>query len=642
MTWIYDLLGIKDIYVDSTLVSPRRSAINLIPGANTQIVGVDDADGGRTNVTITSTAGGAGGNASDYKESVRVATTAALPAYTRTGDVITANANGALPTVDSVSLTVGTRRIMFWHGASGSDNGTYDVTQLGDGGTPFILTRTVDGDGNTETFTDGARVSIGEGTLYGGRTFKLTTNDPITLNVTSLVFALDTGLADGTATGQVPRWDGTTWTAGALNLADTDAVTGVLAAANGGVPVPANPADDAKVLTASAGTYTWTAAPTGLPALGAANTVLRVNAGATAVEYAKLTAANLDAAAGIVGTQLSASAAIAASQLADGGAGTVLAGGTPNAFTATPTVTSVTHGASAAAGFLVAATAATWGKSVAAPGLTQTAKDDDTAPQNLTLTPQAPYASATGANRTAGSLVVNLAVPTNSGTDEGSLAVKRSGVFVARLGVIPGATSYSALYFGNAAQTATSYTLAYDGSTSLLVSTPGAQTVFGIVGSWNLVLTSGNFRWATGVTTPLFGQEAKTSDAATQNLTIRAQSAYASASTNKGGGHLLLQGGAEKGAAAGKKGGVRLQLNGTTETIVEATEVAIGQRVVALCRGSDVTTTQMPAGTGDGVVYLANAATAPTTNPASGGVLYSSGGNLFWMSSGGVSTQLTP
>ncbi len=39
-------------------------------------------------------------------------------------------------------------------------------------------------------------------------------------------------------------------------------------------------------------------------ALGAANTVLRMNAGGTATEYAKLTTSNLDAAAGIVDTQL--------------------------------------------------------------------------------------------------------------------------------------------------------------------------------------------------------------------------------------------------------------------------------------------------------------------------------------------------
>lgn len=154
--------------------------------------------------------------------------------------------------------------------------------------------------------------------------------DPATRKITLATNA--SGLPAGTATYQPLTWNGTTWLGAALNLAQAAAVTGVLGVANGGVPVPANPADDAKVLTASGGTYTWTAAPTGLPALGAANTVLRVNAAGLAVEYAKLTTANLDAAAGILGSQLSASAAITATQLAAGGAGNVLLGGASNSW----------------------------------------------------------------------------------------------------------------------------------------------------------------------------------------------------------------------------------------------------------------------------------------------------------------------
>ncbi len=236
MSWLDDLLGFKDVFVDSVLASPRRKAFNLIPGSNVAIVAADDAANGRTNITISSTAGG-GGLASDYKDSVTAASSAALPAYTRVGDTITANANGVLAAQDGVTLTVGARRLLFWHGAAGADNGTYDVVQMGDAGTPWILRRTVDGDGNTETFSDGTRVTIAEGTLYAGRTFKVTTNDPITPNVTPLTFALDTGLPDGTSVGQVPRWDGTTWTPGAANLADTDAVTGILGLANGGTNV---------------------------------------------------------------------------------------------------------------------------------------------------------------------------------------------------------------------------------------------------------------------------------------------------------------------------------------------------------------------------------------------------------------------
>ncbi|MFI5687925.1 hypothetical protein [Streptomyces sp. NPDC051636] len=47
-------------------------------------------------------------------------------------------------------------------------------------------------------------------------------------------------------------------------------------------------------------------------------------------------------------------------------------------------------------------------------------------------------------------------------------------------------------------------------------------------------------------------------------------------------------------------------------------------------------------GGGTGVIGLANAGTAPTVNPTGGGVLYASGGALFWRGSSGTVTQLAP
>lgn len=47
-------------------------------------------------------------------------------------------------------------------------------------------------------------------------------------------------------------------------------------------------------------------------------------------------------------------------------------------------------------------------------------------------------------------------------------------------------------------------------------------------------------------------------------------------------------------------------------------------------------------GSGAGIISLANATTAPTTNPASGGVLYAEGGALKWRSSGGTVTTIGP
>jgi hypothetical protein len=47
-------------------------------------------------------------------------------------------------------------------------------------------------------------------------------------------------------------------------------------------------------------------------------------------------------------------------------------------------------------------------------------------------------------------------------------------------------------------------------------------------------------------------------------------------------------------------------------------------------------------GGGSKVIGIANAATAPTSNPSGGGVLYAEGGALKWRGSGGTVTQLAP
>jgi hypothetical protein len=127
--------------------------------------------------------------AAGYKGPVRCATAAALAAYTRVGGVITANANGAIGAIDtSVSLAVGDR-LLLKNGASGTDNGIYVVTSLGDAGAPFVLTRAEDWDesADVKSMCIGA---ISEGTANGGKQFKLTTANPIVLGTTALSFTV--------------------------------------------------------------------------------------------------------------------------------------------------------------------------------------------------------------------------------------------------------------------------------------------------------------------------------------------------------------------------------------------------------------------------------------------------------------------
>lgn len=106
------------------------------------------------------------------------------------------------------------------------------------------------------------------------------------------------------------------------------------------------------------------------------------------------------------------------------------------------------------------------------------------------------------------------------------------------------------------------------------------------------------------------------------NLILGAQPAKLSGSGN--GGNLLLRGGARDGT--GLKGGVKIQLNSTTETMFEAVAVVDGYRVTALNRGANLTSTQMPFDSGDLVTYIGNANIVPHVNPVSGVILYSDAG----------------
>ncbi|MBE9542517.1 MAG: hypothetical protein IMF01_09380 [Proteobacteria bacterium] len=134
---------------------------------------------------------------SDPKDAVRVATVAALLASTYAngaagvGATLTADANGAFPSVDGIALSLNDR-ILVKDQVAGLENGIYELSQLGDAGNPWILTRTEDADNNgaaSGAVTQGMFVPVSEGTINGTLGFMLTTGDPIVLGTTSLSFA---------------------------------------------------------------------------------------------------------------------------------------------------------------------------------------------------------------------------------------------------------------------------------------------------------------------------------------------------------------------------------------------------------------------------------------------------------------------
>jgi hypothetical protein len=126
------------------------------------------------------------GSAGDWKDSVRVATTANI---TLSGE----------QTLDGVLTS--TDRVLVKDQSTGSENGLY----LSGAG---AWTRTTDADTDGKV-TSGLSMHVEEGTNNGDKNFKLTTNDPIVLDTTSLTFTEFTG------GGGLDNLDDTTITAAA-------------------------------------------------------------------------------------------------------------------------------------------------------------------------------------------------------------------------------------------------------------------------------------------------------------------------------------------------------------------------------------------------------------------------------------------
>lgn len=106
-------------------------------------------------------------SASDWKESVRVATTANI------------TLSGA-QTIDGASAIAGDR-VLVKDQSTGSENGIYIVDAS-------TWSRSIDADIDAEV-TSGLAVVVNEGTANGDKAFVLVTNDPITVDTTILVFS---------------------------------------------------------------------------------------------------------------------------------------------------------------------------------------------------------------------------------------------------------------------------------------------------------------------------------------------------------------------------------------------------------------------------------------------------------------------
>ena len=123
----------------------------------------------------------------DVKESVKVATTGGLAGtYATSGQTLTANSNGAIQ-VDGVTLSANDR-LLLKDQATGSQNGIYTVTTVGDGSNAFVITRALDFNTSAEVGA-GAFMFVEAGNTNAGKSFIQSATGP-TLDTDALTFSV--------------------------------------------------------------------------------------------------------------------------------------------------------------------------------------------------------------------------------------------------------------------------------------------------------------------------------------------------------------------------------------------------------------------------------------------------------------------
>lgn len=171
------------------------------------------------------------------------------------------------------------------------------------------------------------------------------------------------------------------------------------------------------------------------------------------------------------------------------------------------------------------------------------------------------------------------------------------------------------------------------------------------LGSAVAISTSSLTTWAPAITfqptptNPTILQIASATDTAASTLTVEAQSAWTSATTNKDGGILLLRGG-RRTNTTGRRGGLRLYIDTSLQLMLEIADVQAEatspSRVISLLKETPISTTQMPTGTGDKVLFISDAAVAPTVNSAFGSLLYSESSILKTRDLGFITSLSSP
>lgn len=225
-----------------------------------------------------------------------------------------------------------------------------------------------------------------------------------------------------------------------------------------------------------------------------------------------------------------------------------------------------------------------WDNENTAPEIAHSVHTTDTAPGNLTLKPQAPWASATGANRTPGSLIVALAAPTGGGANDAAFKITRGGTFAAQIAPLDSApTTYTALWLTPAtAPTTSNFSIAHGAGTLYFNTATSHALIFGGSATTGMAITStvvslypAAVQWDKSVASPNITHNAQTTDVACTDLTIQAQSPWASATTNNKGAKLWLRGGNTGTGEGNAPGSVWIGAGATTVASFEAAQVSL-------------------------------------------------------------------
>ena len=215
-------LDVDNIRTNGNTISSTDSNGNIVLDPNgsgtvdvnsSRITSVTDPTGDQdaaTKAYVDSVANGL-----DVKDSVRLATAAALPActYNNGNGTLTGDANGAL-SVDGAAV-VANDRILVKDQASAVQNGIYKVTATGGASAVFVLTRTPDADTAAE-LTGGTFFFVEEGTSNADNGYVATHNGTPTFGSTNITFVQFSGA------GQISAGNALTKTGNTLDVAVDD------------------------------------------------------------------------------------------------------------------------------------------------------------------------------------------------------------------------------------------------------------------------------------------------------------------------------------------------------------------------------------------------------------------------------------